>query len=42
MVVLDLCFCARASSSFGERGPLFIAARVPLIIAASPVAEPLH
>ena len=39
MAVLDLCFCARASSSCGKRGPLFIAVRGPLTIAASPVAE---
>ena len=39
MAVLGLRFCARASSSCGERGPLFIAVRGPLTIAASPVAE---
>ena len=39
MAVLDIRFCARAFSSCGKRGPLFIAARVPLTIAASPVAE---
>ena len=39
MAVLGLRFCARALSSCGERGPLFIAVRGPLIIAASPVAE---
>ena len=39
MAVLDLRFCARAFSSCGERGPLFIAVRGPLTIAASPVAE---
>ena len=39
MAVLDLCFCARASSSCGKRGPLFIAVRGPLTIAASLVAE---
>ena len=39
MAVLGLRFCARAFSSCGERGPLFIAVRGPLIIAASPVAE---
>ena len=39
MAVLALRFCARAFSSCGERGPLFIAVRGPLIIAASLVAE---
>ena len=39
MAVLGLHFCARASSSCGERGPLFIAVRRPLTIAASLVAE---
>ena len=39
MAVLGLCFCARAFSSCGERGPLFIAVRRPLTIAASLVAE---
>ena len=39
MAVLGLCFCARASSSCGERGPLFIAVHGPLTIAASLVAE---
>ena len=39
LAVLDLRFCARASPSCGKRGPLFIAVRGPLIIAASPVAE---
>ena len=39
MAVLDLRFCARAFSSCGERGPLFIAVRRPLTIAASLVAE---
>ena len=34
-----LCFCVRASSSCGERGPLFIAVHGPLTIAASLVAE---
>ena len=33
--MLGLCFCARAFSSCGERGPLFIAVRGPLTIAAS-------
>ena len=39
MAVLGLRFCARAFPSCGKRGPLFIAARGPLTIAASPVAE---
>ena len=39
MAVLGLRFCARAFFSCGERGPLFIAVRGPLTIAASPVAE---
>ena len=39
MAVLGLRFCARAFSSCGQRGPLFIAVRGPLIIAASLVAE---
>ena len=39
LAVLGLCFCARALSSCGEWGPLFIAVRGPLTIAASPVAE---
>ena len=39
MAVLGLHFCARALSSCGKRGPLFIAVRGPLTIAASPVAE---
>ena len=39
MTVLSLRFCARAFSSCGKRGPLFIAVRGPLTIAASPVAE---
>ena len=37
--MLGLRFCARAFSSCGERGPLFIAVRGPLTIAASLVAE---
>ena len=37
--VLGLSFCARAFSSCGERGPLFIAVRGPLTVAASLVAE---
>ena len=37
--MLGLHVCARAFSSCGERGPLFIAVRGPLTVAASPVAE---
>ena len=37
--MLCLRFCARAFSSCGERGPLFIAVRGPLTVAASLVAE---
>ena len=37
--MLGLCFCVRAFSSCGERGPLFIAVRGPLTTAASLVAE---
>ena len=37
--MLGLRFCARAFSSCGERGPLFIAVRRPLTTAASLVAE---
>ena len=39
MAVLGLRFCARAFSSCGERGPLFIAVRGPLTVAASLVVE---
>ena len=39
MAVLGLRFCARAFSSCGKRGPIFIAVRGPLTIAASLVAE---
>ena len=39
MAVLGLCFYARAFSSCGKRGPLFIAVRRPLTVAASLVAE---
>ena len=39
MAVLDPRFCARAFSSCGKWGLLFIAVRRPLTIAASPVAE---
>ena len=34
-----LRFCARAFSSCSEWGPLFIAVRGPLTVAASPIAE---
>ena len=39
MAVLGLRFCARAFSSCGKRGPLFIAVRGPLTIVASLVME---
>ena len=39
MAVLGLRFCARAFSSCGEWGPLFITVHGPLTVAASPVAE---
>ena len=39
MAVLGLRFCARAFSSCGKRGPLFIVVRGPLTITASLVAE---
>ena len=39
MAVLGLRFCARAFSSCGKRGPLFIAVRGPLTIAAFLAAE---
>ena len=39
MAVLGLRFCARAFSSCGKRGPLLIAVRGPLTIAAFLVAE---
>ena len=39
MAVLGLHFCARAFSSCGKRGPLFIAVRGPLTVVASFVAE---
>ena len=39
MAVLGLRFCARAFSSCGKWGPLFIAVHGPLIIAASLAAE---
>ena len=37
--MLGLRFCARAFSSCGKRGPLLIAVRGPLTIAASLVVE---
>ena len=39
MAVLGPRLCARALPSCGKRGPLFIAVRGPLTIAASSVAE---
>ena len=39
IAVLGLHFCARAFSSCGEWGPLFIAVRGPLTIAASLLVE---
>ena len=39
MAVLGLRFCARAFSSCGKRGPLFIVVRGPLTIPSSLVAE---
>ena len=39
MAVLGLRFCARAFSSCGKWGPLFIAVREPLTIVASLVVE---
>ena len=39
MAVLGLCFCARAFSSYGKWGPLLIAVRGPVTIAASLVVE---
>ena len=39
MAVLGLRFCARAFSSCGKWGPIFIVVRGPLIIAASLVVE---
>ena len=39
MAVLGLCFCARAFSSYGKWGPLFIAVCRPLTIVASLVAN---
>ena len=39
LAVLGLRFCARAFPTCGKQGPLFIAVREPLTIAASLVAE---
>ena len=39
MAVLGLHFCARAFSSCGKWGPLFVAVRGPLTIMASLVEE---
>ena len=39
LAVLGLRLCARASSSCGKRGPLFIAVRGPLTIVASLVEK---
>ena len=39
MAMLGLRFCARAFSSCGKWGPLFIAVRGPLTVVASLVAE---
>ena len=39
MAVLGVRFCARAFSSCGKRGPLFIAVHGPFTIAASLVVE---
>ena len=39
MAVLGLHFCARAFSNCGKWGPLLIAVRRPLTIAAPPIAE---
>ena len=39
MAVLGPRFCARAFPSCSKRGPLFIAVRGPLTVAASLVAE---
>ena len=39
IAILGLRFCARALSSYGKWGPLFIALRRPLSISASLVAE---
>ena len=39
LAVLGLRFCERAFSSCGKRGPLFIAVRGPLTVAASLIVE---
>ena len=39
LTLLGLRFCARAFSSCGKRGPLFITVRGPLTVVASLVAE---
>ena len=39
LAVLGLRFCARAFSICGKQGPLFIAVRGPLTVAASLVVE---
>ena len=39
MAALSLRFCARAFSSCGERGPLFIVVHGPLTVTASLVVE---
>ena len=39
LAVLGFRFCARAFSSCGKRGPLFIAVRGPFTVAASLVVE---
>ena len=39
LAALGLRFCERAFSSCGKRGPLLIAVRGPLTVAASPIAE---
>ena len=39
LAALDLCCCARAISSCGKRGLLFVAERRLLIAVASPVVE---
>ena len=39
MAVLSLRFCARAFSSCGKWGPLFVTVRGPLTIVASLAAE---
>ena len=39
LAVLGLHFCARAFSSYGKQGPLFIVVRGPFTVTASLVAE---